>query len=576
MLDGRFRVAAVLGLGSATEAYVAEQVSLSRKVALKVIRPDLGVQEGLGERFDREVRRLAAVDHPGVVRVIDSGGADKLLYLVTELVEGKPLAAELSAEPLLPERAVELLTQLAEGLAAIHEKGLVHGELRPESVTLLQTARGDRVKLGDFGIARLVDAESPKERVTLVARAIGPLDYLAPEQVKGAFADAACDVYAFGVLAYRVLSGALPAVGATGQAPRPLAQAAPHLADEFRLCELVMRCLSADPKARPAANELWKKLAALPRPTEPTLFLESMQRPPELPAKPAPLPPPLPGPAPAAAVPEAPKVPPPLMPSIPMPTLTPTAAGIDPVLAQLAQGPTPPAAPAAKPSHRRMIAGLGAVAVLALGAAYYFGRSSPAREARHLVEMRQPVQALEVLNHALRKASGPADPELLALKAAAQHLTQAHQDEEATFKSLGASAPEALDPLVLAGLAEDFGRADDAGLQALLRALPAKALQGVFTRFAKEPLSSRQWGALRYLDLEHAAKGLNLVELYSISLESNNCATRKTAAKRLAQLDDDSAEQALLRLRETPREGTEKNCGQDEAAAALQALKRAR
>jgi serine/threonine protein kinase len=567
VLDGRFRVDSVLGLSSATEAYVAEQVSLARKVTLKVIRPDLGVRDAVGERFDREVRRLAAVDHSGVVRVIDSGQAEKVLYLVTELVDGKPLAKELGAEPMMPERAAELISQLAESLAAVHEKGLIHGELRPESVTLVKTARGEQAKLSDFGIARLVDADSPDERMTVVARTLGPVEYLAPEQLAGANAGAASDVYALGVIAYRMLSGALPFSSPTVRKPKPLLEAAPHLSDAAKLCDVVMRCLAEDPKARPSASELRSLIASAPKPAEPTLFMESMQRPPELP-KTVPVPPPLPPAAPAPAPPSQ------LMPSIPMPAITPTAAGIDPVLQQLGKPPVPVAAkPPVRKSLRTGLVG-GVLMFLVLGAMFfYLTRGTPARDARKLVEMRQPAQALEVLNHALKQQS---TPELVMLRAAALHLTQAHKDEESAFKSLSPRDPAAMDQLVLAGLAEDFGRDESPTLQADLRALPAKELKDVFASFAKEPISSKQWGALRYLDLEKTADGLKLVELYSISLESNVCAVRKAAAKRLAQLDDDSAEAALMRLRELPREGPDKNCGQDEAGAALQSLKRAR
>jgi len=401
--------------------------------------------------------------------------------------------------------------------------------------------------------------------VTLAVRAIGPLDYAAPEVVKGLVPDAASDVYAFGALAYRVLSGALP-----GKEPKPLAQAAPHLADEFKLGELVNKCLAVDAASRPAASELAKKLAALPRPSEPTLWMESMQRPPELPPKPAPEPPPLP----TVQVPvaETPKPPEPLMPSIPMPTVSPTSTGIDPVLMQLGKPPPPQTASLSGGPSLAPVLVLGVVMVSLTGW-FMFGRSTPAREARRLVEMKQPLQAIEIANRELKK--GGAQPELVAIKAAAQHLSGAHQDEEATFRNL-AAAPEALDPLVLGGLAEDFGRSEAASVQSLLRGLPAKELQEALVGFAQEPLSARQWGALRYLDLEKATQGLDLVALYSASLESSTCAVRKTAAKRLAQLDDDSAEGALLRLRELPREGDAKSCGQDEAAAAIQALKKSK
>ncbi|MFT3840730.1 MAG: serine/threonine-protein kinase [Myxococcaceae bacterium] len=569
VLDGRFRVDSVLGLSSATEAYIAEQVSLSRKVTLKVIRTDLGLRDQAGERFDREVRRMAAVEHAGVVRVIDSGQAEKVLYLVTELVDGQPLSKALGSEPMLPERAAELISQLAESLAAVHEKGLIHGELRPESITLVKTARGEQAKLSDFGIARLVDAESPDERMTVVARALGPVEYLAPEQLRGANAEAASDVYALGVIAYRMLSGALPFSSPTDKKPRPLLDAAPHLSDAVKLCEVVMQCLADDPKARPAAGTLKALVAAAPKPAEPTLFMESMQRPPELP-KTVPVPPPLP-PAPPPAAP-APAKPQELMPSIAMPAVTPTASNIDPVLQQLGKPPVAPAPVPVKKGNRTPLMVVGAVLVALIAVVAWTQRSTPARDGRKLVEMRQPVQALEVLNRAIKKES---TSELVMLKAAALHLSQSHKDEEAAFKSLPPKAPEALDPLVLAGLAEDFGRDESTSLQTALKGLPSKELNEVFAAFAKEPISSKQWGALRYLDLAGAAQGLKLVDLYSVSLESNTCAVRKSAARRLAQLDDDSAEAALLRLRELPREGPDKNCGQDEAGAALQSLKRA-
>jgi serine/threonine protein kinase len=561
VLDGRFKVVTVLGRGSATEAYVAEQVSLGRKVALKVIRPDLGVADGLGTRFTDEVKKLAAVDHPAIVRVIDFGQADTLLYLVTEHVEGAPLSTELKGEPLLPERGLELLTQLGEALSAVHEKGIVHGDLRPESVMLVKTARGEQVRLTDFGIAKLVDAESAQERVTLLTRSIGPAEYFSPEQARGVATGPQSDVYSFGVLAFQVLSGQLPLPGPgtteflqqhQHAAPKELEKAAPHLADQFRLCELVMKCLVKDPAMRPSpTRELWKKLAALPRPTEPTLFLEAMQRPPELPAKPQP--PELPA--------ARPKAPPELMPSVQMLTLTPA-----PLPGQL---PAAVPAPAPPPNRRPLLIGLGAAVLLAV-AALFFLRGSAEHDARHLVEMRQPAQALEVIAHAQRQADSP---ELTALKAAALHLSGAHADELAALRKV---TREAVDPLVLSGPAEDFGKSEDAALKTLLEGLPREGVRGILEKFAQEPVSSRQWGALRWLDVEHEAKGLKLVPLYSVCLESNSCAVRKVAAKRLQELDDDSAVEALMRLRETPREGAEKSCGQDEAGAAVQALRRTR
>src|SRR4051812_11152590 len=142
VLDGRFRILQAAGVTSGTEDYVAEQLSLQRKVSLRVIRPELGVQPDAGDRFEKEVRRLAQVDHPNALRVIDSGRADGKLYLVTELIEGPLLSEQLQGnEPLLPERALDALCQIAEGLNAVHEKGLVHGELTPRCIVMGPRAR---------------------------------------------------------------------------------------------------------------------------------------------------------------------------------------------------------------------------------------------------------------------------------------------------------------------------------------------------------------------------------------------------------------------------------------------------
>lgn len=536
VLDGRFRILQAAGLTSGTENYVAEQVSLGRKVSLRVIRAELGVQPDAAERFEREVRKLAAVDHHAVVRVIDSGKSEGRLYIVTEHAEGALLSDELKpGEPLMPERALEVLTQLAEALGAVHEKSLVHGELSPRSVVV----SGTRARLLDYGVARLLDAESPHERVTVVARAITSPEYLSPEQLEGRDATPACDVYALGVLAYRVLSGEVPA----RERPKPLGG---HLADQAGLIELVGRMLADDAAKRPTAREAWTKLAKLPRPQEPTLFVEAMQRPPELPPKPAP---------------QAP-APPKLLESVPMLAVTPA-----PMPAEL---PPPLPQKAAAKSRLPLIA-VGVTGVVAVGLAAFVLSGSSAREARKLIENRQPSQALEVLTKAIRKEP---TPELHALRAAALHLSSQHREEESTFRGLPLDAKEAVDPLVLSGIVEDFGGSESSDLRSALKALPQKELKPVLERFAKEPVSMKQWGALRYLDLEDQAKDLKRVELYSISLESSSCGVRRVAAKRLQELDDDSAVEALQRLKETPREGAEKSCGQDEAAAALAALKK--
>ncbi|RYZ40568.1 MAG: protein kinase [Myxococcaceae bacterium] len=265
VLDGRFRVLGPLGSGGMGEVYLGEQVSLGRKVAIKVLHHDLHAQPGMAERFKREARLLSAVEHPSVVRIVDFGQSGDAACLVMEFVEGQSLHDALQQGPLLAPRALGLLQQLAEGLAAIHDKGIIHRDLKPENVFISPSVRGEQARLLDFGIARLVepDASSALSQVGVV---LGTPEYLSPEQAVGAKVDTRSDLYSFGVLAYRVLSGRLPFDGPSPRhflsqhasaAPLPLDRAAPQLSRYVGLLALVMRLLDKDPAKRlQTANEL--------------------------------------------------------------------------------------------------------------------------------------------------------------------------------------------------------------------------------------------------------------------------------------------------------------------------------
>ena len=138
------------------EVYLGEQVSLGRKVAIKVLHHDLHAQAGMAERFKREARLLSAVEHPAVVRIVDFGESGDHACLVMEFVEGESLYDVLTPGPMPPGRGLPLLQQLAEGLAAIHDKSIIHRDLKPENVFISKSARGEQARLLDFGIARLV------------------------------------------------------------------------------------------------------------------------------------------------------------------------------------------------------------------------------------------------------------------------------------------------------------------------------------------------------------------------------------------------------------------------------------
>uniref|UniRef100_UPI0037DA5ECD protein kinase domain-containing protein n=1 Tax=Stigmatella hybrida TaxID=394097 RepID=UPI0037DA5ECD len=260
------------------QVYLGEQVSLGRKVAIKVLHQDLHLQPGMAERFKREAQLLSAVEHPAVVRIIDFGESEHSACLVMELVEGESLNDVLQKGPLAPERALTVLRQLAEGLSAIHAQGIIHRDIKPENVFLTRGPRGEQARLLDFGIARLVepDADSAVSQVGMV---LGTPEYLSPEQAVGARADVRSDLYCLGVLAYRVLSGQLPFPGPSPRqfiaqhasaAPLPLDRAAPGLATHPTLVPLVMRLLEKEPSRRfQTAHELADALssaATLPLP----------------------------------------------------------------------------------------------------------------------------------------------------------------------------------------------------------------------------------------------------------------------------------------------------------------------
>jgi serine/threonine-protein kinase len=253
------------------QVYLGEQVSLGRKVAIKVLHQDLHAQAGMAERFKREARLLSAVEHPAVVHIVDFGESGDHACLVMEFVEGQSLYDVLIPGPMAPGRALPLLQQLAEGLAAIHDKGIIHRDLKPENVFISPGARGEQARLLDFGIARLVEPDAASS-VSQIGVVLGTPEYLSPEQAVGAKVDTRSDLYSFGVLMYRVLAGRLPFDGPSprhflaqhaSHAPLPLDRAAPSLSRFIGLLSLVMRLLEKDPAKRPqSAHELADALAA--------------------------------------------------------------------------------------------------------------------------------------------------------------------------------------------------------------------------------------------------------------------------------------------------------------------------
>jgi tRNA A-37 threonylcarbamoyl transferase component Bud32 len=203
-----YRVEALLGRGGMSVVYLAEHLRLKRKVALKLLAPELAKDPGFRERFLRESELAASLDHPNVVPVYDAGAADDLLYIAMRYVDGLDLKALLRREgSLAPERALGLCAQIAGALDAAHARGLVHRDVKPSNVLLAGAGPSEHCYLADFGLTKLVTDQTEAQDAVHLAGTIG---YVAPEQIRGAEVDARADVYSLSCLLYECLVGEAP------------------------------------------------------------------------------------------------------------------------------------------------------------------------------------------------------------------------------------------------------------------------------------------------------------------------------------------------------------------------------
>ena len=258
-----FQIVRFLAEGSVAHVYLARDKGLKRLVAIKVMKAELARDETARRRFGREARSAAKIHHHNVAAVYRVGTLeDETPFIVMEHIEGRNLADSLQAEGVMGvEQACHVLSQVASALAAAHEKGIVHRNLKPENIVCERDS--DRVVLTDFGIAGILETGAETiTNLTQPGQLLGDPRYMSPEHLSGEPITEESDVYSLGIMGYELLtlkgpyeakSNVLMATAHLRQEPIPLAD--PHLG------ELLARCLAKNPKHRPRASEVARALA---------------------------------------------------------------------------------------------------------------------------------------------------------------------------------------------------------------------------------------------------------------------------------------------------------------------------
>jgi serine/threonine-protein kinase len=223
-LDGKYKIIREIGRGAMGVVYEGLHIALDRRVAVKTLRQEMSNDVDLATRFEREARAASAIGHPHIIDVFDLGRTpDGLLFMVMELLDGKPLTELQEQTPLMPlGLALNLMTQVLSGLSAAHKHGIVHRDLKPDNIFVINTEdRPNFVKIVDFGIAKKLSARQPGQASsaaiggTIVGTVMGTPLYMSPEQAIGQVAeiDHRTDIYAAGVVLYEMLCGRTPFSG---------------------------------------------------------------------------------------------------------------------------------------------------------------------------------------------------------------------------------------------------------------------------------------------------------------------------------------------------------------------------
>ncbi|MFA5940778.1 MAG: serine/threonine-protein kinase [Sinimarinibacterium sp.] len=297
---GNYRIVRLLGSGGFADVFEAEDPLLQRSVALKILTQEVNRTSDTLARFQREVRAVAVLNHPGIVSIYSVGEAEGVNYYAMRLLPGGDLRKRIG-EGAEPRRALEILQSLASALEHAHQQGIIHRDIKPENILF---AEDGQPVLTDFGIAKVLRAQ---EQLTMIGTAMGTPRYLSPEQARGGTVDARTDLYSLGVILFELLTGHAPYDG-----PDPLSvvlkhatEPVPHLPETLaNLQPLIDQLMAKHPGQRPASAAEAEKLIRKFLRLYPDASPGAAPAAPPAPAEASPPPPPSPAvaPAPPAAV----------------------------------------------------------------------------------------------------------------------------------------------------------------------------------------------------------------------------------------------------------------------------------
>ena len=259
---GRYEIRSKLGAGGMGEVYQARDTQLGRDVAVKVLPTTVSIDPDRLRRFEQEACAASALNHPNILIVHDIGAHDSTTYVVSELLEGETLRKRIGGTPLGQRRAIDYALQIANGLAAAHEKGIIHRDLKPDNIFITNDGR---VKILDFGLAKLTQVDGNQSQTDVPTRRVdtdpgvvmGTVGYMSPEQLKGRPVDQRSDIFSFGAILYEILSGrrAFHGESTAETMSAILKEDPPELSDTNKsvspaLERLVNHCLEKNPEAR--------------------------------------------------------------------------------------------------------------------------------------------------------------------------------------------------------------------------------------------------------------------------------------------------------------------------------------